>query len=221
MRKKQPSGLVVPDFKVMNRGASADGDFGAPSHFSIDASKRTGGATFSAYMRNPDNEISRADRRKIATRAATPVSGARAARAVSIQGVEGDANGRRYLRVRHALELLHHRGVIDKAEVAAGLAYRDAYEATMMGGGVDLSEDRVDTMQSRGGAENGLDRTRRHSDMVRALPMRTRAVCRHVCCDGRALRDGYSRDGHEAKKHLKMLRAGLTALAKATSRGKI
>lgn len=221
MRKRQPRKLTVPDFKVINRAANADGDFGAPSHFSIDAAQRTGGPAFGAYLRDPDLEISRASRRRISQSAAAPVKGARALRAVTIEPVDGDVNGRRRLRQRHALELLHHRGLIDKAECIAGLAFRDAFEGTQRSAGVDLSQDRVDTMQSRGGAENGLDRSRRHSDMVRALPIKTRAVCRHVCCDGRALRDGYSRDGHDMKKHLKLLRAGLTALAKAASRGKI
>lgn len=218
MARKKPSGLPVPSFKAKPAAAASE-DFGAPTHFGLSVKSRTSGPVFLSRMAEHGPKMTRRARRRVNDKASAPIPGARADQTRLIEPVEDDKNGRRRVRAVHYLDVMLKADRIRPDEHAAGMIYFEAFEATQKSGGVDLSADRVDVSRQIKGAEAGLDRQRVYADIVRIVPPASRQVCLHVCGHDKALRDGYSRDGHDAAVDRALLREGLRALANAVSRG--
>lgn len=221
MGRKKPSALTVPQFSNRSARSGPGDDHGAPSHFAIPIKHRTGGSHAAAFLADIKQTAPRSTRKRILGQLSAPVPGARAARRLATLPVDDDKNGRSYVRALHCLEVLHKRAAITKAEETAGLALSEAYEATLASSGTDYSRTRVDVSRRIAGAEGKADVMRRFEDMIRIIPAESRAACRHVCIEGLALRDGFSRDGHDMRVHLGQLRAGLAALADAYARGRL
>lgn len=196
-------------------------DHGVKTHFKIKVEHRTSGDAFVnalGEMRDCDGRLS-IDGMTMLRRASQPVPGARAVGANEVRPVEGDVNGRTYVQSVHPLEAMEKKGLISRAECTAGLRISKAWEKTQTSPSKDLSEDRVDTSRTVAGAENGLDAMRSFQNLMRVLPGDARSVCHHVCCTGRFLRDGFSRNNREMAVHVETLRMGLAVVADASSSG--
>ncbi len=140
--------------------------------------------------------------------------GARAGVPAVVEPVPEDANGRRRTRRLHALEVLWLREAVNKRQFVAGQRIIDAWEATMRTPSRDLSEDRVD-VSSRPDAPTAVmvERQDRFVRLMRVVPRDSQAAVRHVCCDGRMIRDGLAKNRDSMANVLERLSVGLEVLA--------
>lgn len=219
--RKKPKKLE--GVKSVDKSKPIDGtvDHGVKTHFKMQVEHRTDGVAFLRAidrMRTDDGELP-AKAKRLLEKAQIPVPGARASSQTENKDVEGDVNGRQLRRIVHPLEAMERKGLISRAEYTAGMRLSDAWEKTNLSPSKDLSEVRVDTSRSVGGAEGGLAATQLLGNITRLLPNEARAVCHHVCCTQRFLRDGFSRNNREMAVHVEALRMGLAVVADASSRG--
>lgn len=139
--------------------------------------------------------------------------GARARLRTTCEPVPEDANGRRRRRIIHPIEDMHQRGVLDGRQRVAGLALADAWEACQRAPSVDLLQPRVDrTRRPDDRTVILLDAQHRYARLARQIPRDARAVIRHVCCEGRYLKDGFVRNGREMGNAVEILQMALSVM---------
>ncbi len=214
--RRKPAALSMTGAVIVGTSRNHDYDLGAPTHFGLRPESRTGGVALCRELAASEAKVRR-NARAVADR---PVPGARAPRVLKREAVDGDANGRQRVRELHPLQVMHKAGVVSVAECAAGMKLFEAWEETGRSPSMDMSQDRVDTSSNPAGTENRIATLQRFSRIWRLLPVEARDVCFHVCCEGRFLRDGFSRDGHDAARHSEVLRMALGILADAAADGK-
>lgn len=151
-------------------------DQGAPAQFSV-----------SALTLDP-----RAGQRRAS------VNGARSGLTYRQEVVEGQPGVTRKRRV-HPLEALHRSGKITDIQRDVGLALVDAYERTLTSR-ADPFAPRVDASSNPSArAVRQVEKLDAWARLIAAVPRECLPVVLHVVCEGRAIRDGFAGDGHEAK----------------------
>lgn len=217
--KKKPSMPALP------QGRWSSGDLGANVAFEVPPAVRTGAAggyvkegggdkAVSVYVDPLRKGLDAKRAKKVSD--LEPLPGARASGSYKICDVKDDANGRRYRRAMHPLEVMHEKGLLTKRQCDAGLAFSSAWEATCRGPSSDLSRPRVDSSPKPDVSVTiQLERKARYTTLAKALPREGVKVCHHVCCEARFLRDGFSVNGQQVIRHLEMLRIALDCIADA------
>ncbi|MCF6271614.1 MAG: hypothetical protein L3J37_00270 [Rhodobacteraceae bacterium] len=142
------------------------------------------------------------------------VNGARAAERSALFPLAGDANNRQQRRQIHPLDAMEAKCLLSSWQAQAGRKLLDAWEATMTGPGCDLSQERVDSTSNPEARTTALIiKQARFADMRANMPKESRAVVEHVVLNGKYLRCGLARDGHEMAVMLEQLRMALDMLA--------
>ncbi len=214
--RRKPAALSMTDAVIVGVSRNQDYDLGAPTHFRLRPECRTGGVALCRDLAASEAKVRRAAR----VAANRPVPGARATRMLKREAVDGDVNGRQRVREMHPLQVMYKAGAVSLPECAAGMKLFEAWEETGRSPSVDLSQDRVDTSSNPAGTEDRIAMLQRFSRIWRLLPVEGRDVCFHVCCEGRFLRDGFSRNSREMVAAVEVLRMALGVLADAMADGK-
>jgi len=142
------------------------------------------------------------------------VNGARAAQKSALFPVAGDANNRQQRRQIHPLDAMEKSNVLSSWQVTAGKKLLDAWEATMTGPGCDLSQERIDSTPNPDARTTALIvKQARFAELRSNMPRESRAIVEHVVLNGKYLRCGLARDGHDASTMLEQLRIALDVLA--------
>lgn len=142
------------------------------------------------------------------------VKGARAAQPSKLLPVAGDANGRKQRRIIHPLDAMEKSGALNPWQAGAGYKLLDAWEATTCGPGRDLADPRVDSTPDPDARTTALIvKQARFADYRKHMPNESRRVVEHVVLNGRYLRCGLARDGHDMAVMLEQLRIALDMLA--------
>ena len=123
-------------------------------------------------------------------------------------------NGVKHRRYYDMLELYHKRGVISDKGFEAGKKLRAAWEETQRGGGIDWSQDRVDsTPKPDAQAAIKVDRMTEYVRIKRLIPHSDMPLLMAVICEGHSiaqLRKYRAMNIDRGKEHL---RAALDHLA--------
>lgn len=142
------------------------------------------------------------------------VPGARVVERSILLSIAGDANNRQQRRQVHPLDAMEAKRLLNAWQAAAGRKLLDAWEATMTGPGCDLSQERVDsTFNPEARTTALIIKQARFADMRANMPKESRTVVEHVVLNGKYLRCGLARNGHEAAVMLEQLRMALDMLA--------
>jgi len=137
-----------------------------------------------------------------------------ATRGTTVEPVPDDANGRKRRRRRSPWLYEPLSNSLDAAQANAADALSEAWEATQTSPPA-IQEVRVDTCLNPSAIiAQQIARASAFSSLYCAVPAELRPVVEHVVLEGRAIRDGYARDGHKAARALTQLRAGLDKVAK-------
>lgn len=122
-----------------------------------------------------------------------------------------DKNGRKRRRRVHPLEAMS--GKLSQRQRAAGEEICNRYEATLTGPPA-INENPVDSTPDYDAIVTGKTEVlRKYAWIMQPVPGNIRPVVLHVCCEGRYLRDGLSRDGHDDKMWTAQLMVGLDLVA--------
>jgi len=102
--------------------------------------------------------------------------------------VRRNPNGIKHRRYYDMLEVYHQRGIITDRGYEAGKKLRGAWEQTQRGGGVDWSQDRVDsTPKPDAQAAIKVDRMTRYVRIKKLIPARDNALLMAVVCEGHSI----------------------------------
>ena len=128
--------------------------------------------------------------------------------------VPRDANGRTRYRRLHPLESMRRAGTITPRQHDAGMELSKLYEATLTGPPA-INENPVQSSPDHAAIITGkIERMWRFSMAIASIPTSLRPAVDHVCCEGRYMRDGLSRNQVEYLRHLTWLQVSLDMVAK-------